>query len=120
MYDEANDRYAVDSKTKADMFNNFFSHIVKLTPQMQKLPNMDIPPDQTLNGINVTECEVFDQLQCLDTNKAYGHDRVSAKMLKEAGNTIVPSLCKLINTSLAQCKFRWVEKGKYNTNSQER
>ena len=57
------------------------------------------------NSINVTECEVFDQLQCLDTNKACGHDEVSAKMLKEAGSTIVPSLCKLINTSLAQCKF---------------
>ena len=24
IYDEANDRYAVDSKTKADMFNNYF------------------------------------------------------------------------------------------------
>ena len=67
--------------------------------------SMDIPPDQTLNNINVTECEVFDQLQCLDTNKAYGHDGISAKMLKEAGSTTVPSLCKLINTSLAQCKF---------------
>ena len=57
---------------------------------------MDIPPDQILNSINVTECEVFDQLQCLDTNKACGHDGVSAKMLKEAGSTNVPSLCILI------------------------
>ena len=84
-----------------------FSHIVKLTPQMQNLQIIiDIPPDQTLDSINVTECEIFQlQLQCLDTNKACGHDGLSAKMLKEAGSTIVPSLCKLINTSLAQCKF---------------
>ena len=105
MYDEANDRYAVDSKTKADMFNNYFLSHSKVDTSNAKLPNMDIPPDQILNSINVSECEVFDQLQCLDTNKACGHDRLSAKMLKEAGSTIVPSLCKLINKSLAQCKF---------------
>ena len=105
MYDEANDRYAVDSKTKADMFNNYFLSHSKVDTSNAKLPNMDIPPDQILNSINVSECEVCDQLQCLDTNKACGHDGLSAKMLKEAGSTIVPSLCKLINTSLAQCKF---------------
>ena len=66
---------------------------------------MDIRPDQTLTNVHVTESEVFDQLQCLDTNKACGHDGISAKMLKEAGNAIAPSLCRLINMSLAQCKF---------------
>ena len=105
MYDEANDSYAVDSKTKADMFNNYFLSHSKVDTSNAKLPNMDIPPDQILNSINVSECEVFDQLQCLDTNKACGHDGLSAKMLKDAGSTIVPSLCKLINKSLAQCKF---------------
>ena len=99
------DYYAVDSKTKADMFNNYFLLHSKVDTSNTKLPNMDILADQTLNSINVTECKVFDQLQCLDTNKVRGHDGVSAKMLKEAGSTIVPSLCKLINTSLAQCKF---------------
>ena len=103
------------------MFNNHFLSHSKVDPSNAKLPNTDIPPDQTLNSINVTECEALDQLKCLDTNKACGHDGVSAKMLKEAGSTITSSLCKLINTSLAKCKFLvgW-KKGKYNTNSQER
>ena len=54
IYDEANDCYAVDSKTKADISNNYFlSHGIVDTSNA-KLPNMNIPPDQTLNSINVT------------------------------------------------------------------
>ena len=109
IHDEANDRYAVDSKTKADIFNNYFPSYSKVDASNAKLPNLDTPLDQTVYSINVTESEVLDQHQCLDTNKAYGHDGMSIEMLKEAGSTTASPLCKLINISLAQCKFpdRW-------------
>ena len=81
------------------MFNNHFLWHSKVDVSNAKLSNTDILPDQTLNGLNVAESEVLDQLQCFDTNKACGHDGVSAKMLKEAGSTIASSLCKLINKS---------------------
>ena len=47
---------------------------------------------------------VLDLLKSIDTNKATGPDGISPKLLKEAGSAISPSLTKLFNLSLSECK----------------
>ena len=44
-------------------------------------------------------------MRTLDIKKASGPDQISPKMLKEAGETIVPSLTKLFNKSLDKNVF---------------
>ena len=46
----------------------------------------------------------------LDINKSAGSDGISAKFLKEAGISIVPSLTKLFNLSLSECQVPTVWK----------
>ena len=43
-------------------------------------------------------------IKCIDVNKSTGHDGISAKRLKYAGETIVPSLTILINMSFRMSK----------------
>ena len=53
IYDEFYDCYAVDSKTKSDMLNNYFLLHSEVDTSNAKLPNTDIPPHQTLNSIEL-------------------------------------------------------------------
>ena len=54
--------------------------------------------------------EIEDYIKNLDTTKASGPDIISAKMLKEAGSSIAPSLLKLftlsINKSVFPCQWK--------------
>jgi len=52
-----------------------------------------------------TEEEVYNMVISLDTTKANGRDRISAKMLKETATSITPSLTKLFNISISSEKF---------------
>ena len=61
--------------------------------------------EHELSDITVTEAEVLDLLNLIDTSKSTGPDGISPCMLKEAANVIYPSLTRLINLSLQSCKF---------------
>ena len=61
--------------------------------------------DSRLDSIVLSEKEVLDILKVIDTSKATGPDKISPRMLKEAGMSIVPSLTRLLNMSLSQSKF---------------
>ena len=93
--------YIYDSQSKATAFNNLF-----LTHSTIDTSNAHLPADElglndnTIEDVNVTENEVLDILSTIDTNKSSGPDNVSAKILRLAGSSIVPSLTKLIKLSL--------------------
>ena len=101
IYDESKRCYVSSSKDKATVFNDFFLSHSNIDTTNAQLPYDDSSPEFNLDNITATEQEINDLLQCLDTNKAAGHDGISAKMLKAAGNAIVPSLTKLINLCLS-------------------
>ena len=58
-----------------------------------------------LVSVSVTEQEVYDLINLVDTSKAAGHDGIGPKLLREAGYIIVPSLTKLSNLCLDCAKF---------------
>ena len=100
-----NDNIITDDKSKADLFNTFFTNVSDLDDS-----NADVPDDftynnETLENIEINIQDVKDQLQCLDTTKAYGPDGISPKLLKEAAPVIADSLCKLFNASIQQGKI---------------
>ena len=59
----------------------------------------------SLDSLQVTESDVLDQLKCLETNKSYGPDGISPRLLKEAGETVGKILKELFNKSLSLGKF---------------
>ena len=74
---------------------DFFLAQSKIDTAHASLPEKNECPMNTISDINFTEHDVSDLLKCLDINKAHGPDLVSAKMLKEAGSSIVPSLYRM-------------------------
>jgi hypothetical protein len=87
------------NKDKAEIFNSFFLSHSNINVANAHLPD-DINFPEILDSISATEEEVCDLLKNIDTSKATGSDGISPKLLHEAGQSIVPSLTKLINLSL--------------------
>ena len=52
-----------------------------------------------------SESFVRDAIKRLKPNKAIGLDKISARLLKDSGHTIVPSLTSLFNLSLQTGTF---------------
>lgn len=105
IFDPNNNCYVSSSQEKATLFNNFFLSHSDIDTSTAELPLQDNIAGETLDNIVATEDEVRDLLQCLDVNKATGHDGISAKMLKSAGQSIVSSLTKLINICIDKGKM---------------
>jgi len=97
--------YLSTSKLKAGAFNSYFLSHTKLNTSGSNLDQTVHPHGPVLDTIHIMEDEVLDQLKALSANKATGPDNVSARILKEAGVSIVPSLTRLINMSLQTCEM---------------
>jgi len=102
IYNGNNGQYSYSSKDKANVFNDFFLSHSNIDVTSAELPNEVVDPEYRLDDIAATEQEVGDLISSLDVNKATGPDSISSKMLKHAGNAIVPSLTKLINICLSK------------------
>ena len=94
-----------DDKDKAELFNSFFLTHSTLDDSNVPDPDDKVTENQTLPNVEILEKDVSDIIKTLDTNKATGPDKISQKMLKEAGDSIAPSLTKLFNLSLNQAKY---------------
>ena len=100
-----NDDILTDNKSKASAFNDYFIEQTKIETNNSNLPrDIDIP-EKKLESINFTHQDISDLLKSIDISKAHGPDSVSGRMLKEAGDSIVPSLFRLFKLSLETCKF---------------
>ena len=89
----------------ANLLNTFFASQSTLDDEERDPPPLNNESETELNNIIISETDVLDVLKCLDTNKAYGHDAVSPKMLIEASNQLSYPLCKLFNLSLCYNKY---------------
>ena len=96
-----------DDFQKASAFNNFFAEASSLDDSLASLPLDASTLDgiSTLDNIIVTEQEVKDQLQILNTKKSYGHDGLSPMFLKNSGDSLVQPITKLLNLSMSTCLF---------------
>ena len=96
----------LSDKEKAQAFNETYLESSNLTGDNFDLDETEITCEhETLDTIEISERDVEDVLKCIDTNKAYGPDDISPKLLKEAGPSIVKILTKIFNKSLQLAKF---------------
>jgi hypothetical protein len=93
-------------KGKAQAFNETYIESSKLSGDNFDLPCEDPEVNHDLiENIEITEKEVEDIIKGIDTNKAYGPDNISPRLIKEAGPGITRILTIFFNKSLQLAKF---------------
>jgi hypothetical protein len=101
-----NNETITDDKEKADAFNIFFLSVTSLNDNNSELPpNNPVIAGNFIETIHITENDVLDQLKLLDTNKSYGPDGISPKLLKEGGHSISKLLQSFFNKSIQTSTF---------------
>ena len=102
---KVNDEDITDNKEKAEKFNEFFSTYSNIDTSAATLPAYTDHIEHSLSQIHITERDISDLIKNIDVSKATGPDLISPRMLKQAGDAIVPSLTKLFNLSLQIGRF---------------
>lgn len=100
------DKVYNSDQDKAKLFNDYFLEIQSLPNEPEDTDLEDQPtPPETLEIITIAEQDVKDVLKCLKTNKAYGPDGISPKVLKEGEPCLYKILTKIFNLSLTKGVF---------------
>ena len=86
-------RFATNSKEKAELFNSFFANQCSIIDNGSEIPSFLHPKtDESLSNTTFTEKGIEKVVQSLDPNKAPGHDMISIDMLKICGKSIIKPL----------------------------
>ena len=96
---------------KAECLNLFFSSISTVNDTNAKLPPFVSITNSRLTHIAISTEEIVNITSNLNTNKAFGPDLISHKLLTLAKYSISKPLTKLFNKSLTDKKFpcKWKE-----------
>jgi hypothetical protein len=94
-----------DNREKAEAFNKSYLETSVLKDDAKDLPPPPEPDHDQLTEIVVTHEDVYKVLLNLKSDKAFGPDEISPRLLKEARPSIVTSLTRLFNMSLVQEVF---------------
>ena len=121
-----NDVVITDKKELAELFNNYFVHIVddvqdikennfgnefSAHPSIRAIAEENRRKNATHNFnfkyTNKTQVEKL--LSNINARKACGHDTITPRLLKESASAISGPLAELMNESIKQCKYpsRW-------------
>jgi hypothetical protein len=96
----------LSDKEKAQAFNETYLTSSTLNGDDFEIYEPDIEVDhEKLEHIEITEQDVEDVISGINTNKAYGPDNISPKLVKEAGPSIIKVLTRIFNKSLQLAKF---------------
>ena len=86
------DKFAIDIKAKANIFNKF------LTAQCTPLKNISMLPTNQLfvsqarlGSLDFNEDEILKITRALNINKAHGHDNISIRMIKICDESLLKS-----------------------------
>lgn len=105
---------ALIDKEKAQLMNSYFAtigeNLINALPtiidnsQMEDTNHDDPPVLSTTrtSSIVISNRTVLEKINKLKTSKATGPDGISPKLLKLAGNTLVPALVDMYNYNIAQ------------------
>ena len=92
-------KFAMNFRGKAKLFNTFFAEQCSLPKNNSKLPkNLLFLTERRLSNVQISNDNIIKIINNLDPNKAHGHDMISIQRLKLCG----PSLCKPFQLFLSQ------------------
>ena len=92
--------FAISFTKKTELFNSFFAKQCTVINKGDSLPSeLLLKTDQFWPKIIFSSDDILKIIQNLDSEKAYGHDRMSIRMLKIWG----PSICKPLEIIFKSC-----------------
>ena len=87
-------KFVMDFKEKAELFNFHFAALCSLISNSSKLPShIRYLTNNRLSYVSFSHDKIAKVIQDLDPNKAHRHDNISTSMLKVCG----PSIYKPLN-----------------------
>ena len=94
------DRFITDFKEKSEIFNSFFAKQCSLINNGSTLPTFfPLITEKSLSDVDFSVDDIKNIISKLDSNKAYGDDRISIRMLKLCDK----SICKLLGIVFKSC-----------------
>ena len=92
-----NNKFVIDFKEKAELFNTFFAEQCSLPKNNSELPkSLLFLTEKRLSNVQISNENIINIINNLNPNKAHGHDMISIRILKLYG----PSLCKPLSIML--------------------
>ena len=95
----------VTDQEKVECLNEYFASISTISNEQPPLPNLDPKTHVRLTQIIISEQEVIDMLENLNTHKASGPDGISNKMMKCVAKALAKPLTTLYNRLLNHSYF---------------
>ena len=100
-----NDKFVSYFCTKANMFNDFFASICTPTNNGSTIPLFAYKTNVRINSFRINHDYISLIIKNLDSNKAYGCDNISIKMIQICGESIAFPLKLLLETALKEKKL---------------
>ena len=86
-----NNKFVIDFKEKAELFNTFFAEQCSLPKNSSELPNsLLFLTEKRLSNVQISNENIIKIINNLDPNKAHDHLEINIRMLK----LCTPPLCK--------------------------
>ena len=99
---------------KADIINEHFSKQYQPIPNNSTLPSIKtFESSKRLSSVDIDFKKILKLIQCLNSNKAHGHNGISVRTLELSGPLIIKPLSLLFSSSLRDRFFPKIGKNKY-------
>ena len=94
------DKFIIDFKDKAEMFNNFFAAQCSTLRNKSELPaTLSKKTSESLTTTDFSNNDILKIIRNLDPNKAHGHDMISIRVVKICDD----SICKPLKLVFQSC-----------------
>ena len=99
-------KFAIDVREKAELFNTFFAEQCSLPKNNSELPkNFPFLTGKRPSNVQISYENIIKIINDLDPNKAHSHDMISIRMLKLWGPCLCKPLSIILKSCLSQMKF---------------
>ena len=81
-----------------ELFNSFFANQCSLINNSSQIPRtLSYRTNERLSSVKITDDDILKTIAKLDPNKAYGHDKISIRMIKIFSTSIYKPLRLIFN-----------------------
>ena len=100
-----NNEFVTNFKTKAGIFNEYFSTQCTTLDNGSVLPQFNYRTPHRLADIDILPSDLSKIIKDLNPNKSHGHDNISIRMIQICGESIIPPLILLFESSIQSGNF---------------
>ena len=100
-----NGTFVTDFGKKAGVFNIFFTNQCSIIDNGSVLPEISYKTNKQLLNVKISSQDLCKIIKNLNPNKAHGHVNISIKMIQLCGDSIIPPLKTIFESSIKSSHF---------------